>query len=430
MRGVVVERRRWMSMGKVLALVLGGGIWVGQGGCSGGGEAVSSLPVVRDSAGITIVENRDRQWGSSAAWCVGNPLTTIGAVDGPPPYQLFTVLDATRLSDGTVVVGNSSSGELRFFGPDGTFIRSVGSADGGPGEFKGANALRAVRRIGGDSIFTWDLFAQTASVFASDGTFAYAYRLDGPARMLFYRGMLADGSLLMMAYDYESDESGDRVEEGYTRQRLDYLLYGSDHRLLETLTGVPGEVHFQAQLGTHGMITVGAPFARVSSVATDASLIYLATGEADEIAVHHRLAEPVKLIRRVGTTKPLTAAMIERDRQARMAGDSAIQAEEGISPRARRLFSRIPYPEVVPPYGRILVDSEANLWAQVFRVRDEDDQAWSVFDPGGVWLGEVTLPRNLRVYEIGADYVLGRLTDDLGVERVLVFELRRGGCAT
>jgi len=431
MGGRVGRRRGSGRLVRIVVRFAWVGPWVAMAGCAPSSEDGPSRPIVRDSAGVTIVENRAPRWVGGAEWCVGTAVTSIGDVDGAPPYQLYSVLDATRLSDGTVVVGNAGTGELRFFSRDGTFTRSVGSMDGGPGEFRGANALRAVRRIRGDSIFTWDLYAQSASIFAPDGDFVRSYRLEDSTRMLFFLGILDDGSLLMMAYDYRAEGRGEAVAEGLMRERLDLFRFGSDHRLTETRAGVSGGDRFQAAWGREGMITMAPPFARVSTAVTGARHAYLATGDADEIAVFDELAAPVKLIRRLGTTRPLTSDMIEHDRERRIAGDSAIQADEGLSPRARRLLANLPYPDVVPPYGRIMVDARSNVWVQVFRVRDEDAQEWSVFDEEGTWLGQVGVPSGLRVFEIGSDYLLGRVRDGLGVERVVVYALHRdGGCAS
>jgi hypothetical protein len=46
-----------------------------------------------------------------------------------------------------------------------------------------------------------------------------------------------------------------------------------------------------------------------------------------------------------------------------------------------------------------------------------------VFDPDGRWLGDLDLPRGLRVDEIGADYIAGVERDTLGVEYVKVYRV-------
>ena len=56
---------------------------------------------------------------------------------------------------------------------------------------------------------------------------------------------------------------------------------------------------------------------------------------------------------------------------------------------------------------------------------DRPAPLWTVFDPEGRALGFIETPEGLTVLEIGADYLLGRVTDDLGVESVQVWGLER-----
>ena len=60
---------------------------------------------------------------------------------------------------------------------------------------------------------------------------------------------------------------------------------------------------------------------------------------------------------------------------------------------------------------------------------------WRVYDPEGVWLGDVTLPLGILspcvrgtdpcrpIHEIGGDYILMNHRDDLGVVRVKKYRL-------
>lgn len=59
----------------------------------------------RDSAGIRIVENARPEDGSRLGWRIGpRPAVSIGKVTGEEPYLLTGASDATRLSDGRIVV--------------------------------------------------------------------------------------------------------------------------------------------------------------------------------------------------------------------------------------------------------------------------------------------------------------------------------------
>ena len=52
---------------------------------------------------------------------------------------------------------------------------------------------------------------------------------------------------------------------------------------------------------------------------------------------------------------------------------------------------------------------------------------WTVFDAEGRVLGFVETPEELEVYEIGEDYLWGRVTDELGVASVQLWPLERSG---
>ena len=56
---------------------------------------------------------------------------------------------------------------------------------------------------------------------------------------------------------------------------------------------------------------------------------------------------------------------------------------------------------------------------------DRPAPLWTVFDADGRALGFVETPDELEVYEVGADYLLGRATDDMGVQSVQVWALER-----
>src|SRR5690606_20467602 len=92
------------------------------------GDAQGGAPraLVRDSAGVRIVESMGASWEEGDAWRIAaQPALEIGMAEGPPDYLLDQVRGARRLADGRVVIANSGSGELRYYGADGTHLRSV-----------------------------------------------------------------------------------------------------------------------------------------------------------------------------------------------------------------------------------------------------------------------------------------------------------------
>ena len=77
--------------------------------------------------------------------------------------------------------------------------------------------------------------------------------------------------------------------------------------------------------------------------------------------------------------------------------------------------------------GAPIVDQSAHVWARIDPdgdVVNPQRRFFDVFDPTGLWLGQVEMPWQFRIREIGVDYVLGTTTDDLGVEYVVMYRLR------
>ncbi len=80
-------------------------------------------PVIRDSAGIRIVEHTAAAAGASPGWTLGTaPALSLGTVDGDPAHELFGVEDALRLDDGTILVANGGASEVRLFRRDGAHL--------------------------------------------------------------------------------------------------------------------------------------------------------------------------------------------------------------------------------------------------------------------------------------------------------------------
>ena len=105
---------------------------------------------VRDSAGIPIVENSGPAWSEGQPWSFGTePTLRIGTVEGDPNYIFERVRGATRMDDGTIVVLESGTNELRLFDGNGSFVRNLGGTGEGPGEFRFLTEMW----VSGDTIF-------------------------------------------------------------------------------------------------------------------------------------------------------------------------------------------------------------------------------------------------------------------------------------
>ena len=100
---------------------------------------------------------------------------------------------------------------------------------------------------------------------------------------------------------------------------------------------------------------------------------------------------------------------------------------EGFRESARRMLESLPMAETFPAFSSIIADALGYLWVEEYEFPGEerDGVLWTVFDPEGRVMGFVETPEGVRVFEIGADYLLGTVRDELGVEYVRVWGLGR-----
>jgi len=374
------------------------------GACGGAGDGAGA-PIVRDSAGIEIVENTAPAL-STPAWTISaEPEVAIGVLDGEPNYQLYQVGTVMRLADGRIVVANGGTHQVRFYGPDGRFIRSIGNKGAGPGEFE---ALNRVGRYGSDSLMVYDWRHRRISVFDTAGTFARSFMVqlsagEYPASV----SPLPDGRLLVSTGSSFTPQS----QSGLHRDSITYYVLSSTGTVLDTLGRFPGWESW-VQTGDRSVSVTSRAFGRGGYVVPVEDFFYAADNDRWEIRLH-RLDDQsvVRIIRLAHTPVAVTPDDIERYRQER-----AIQ---------ERMLADMPYPETYPVFASFMVDHLNHLWVAHYRRPGEVERRWYVFDSDGRLLFEIETPAGLVVTEIGRDYLVGTHRDDLDVEHVLLYGLDR-----
>lgn len=284
-------------------------------GC-GAGEPVASGAVVRDSAGVAIVENASPEWRRGEEWrLAAAPEVEIGVVEGESAYQLHDVVDAARLSDGRIVVLNAGTHELRYYDAEGRHLVSVGGEGGGPGEFRRPSHLF---RLPGDSLLVVDASNQRLSLHDSEGRYVTSRRAP------YVHGRLADGTLIQRVPIRDGHAP---PAEGYARDsvalvRIDLAELASapapvDRRhtasaLGDTIVRMPGGEFFRIMLVGDGIIQLmnnPAPYGRQHQLVVAGERIYTGTGDRYEIAVHRPDGTLERLIRRQVENRPVTGEL-------------------------------------------------------------------------------------------------------------------------
>lgn len=375
-----------------------------------------------DSAGIPVLVISGQRWGPGEAWRVDPaPVLEIGA--GGPDQELFRVRGAVRLPSGAVVVANAGTGELRWFGPDGAFVRSAGGEGEGPGEF---TAMWGVARRG-DTLYAHDFMEGRVERFDTAGLFIDGVSLprdDGlPMKVFPVRG----GYLALHLRDF--DLTG---EWSLQRRIARYVHYDSTGEVLVEFARLPGEEMVSRGGGDadQSWVVGGAPMIghrQWEALAGDV----LVAGVTDEWALRayevgsaDAPTELARILRSPERERPVTDDDVERVNR------EAFSRREEITPEFRRTIEErwevAPPPEVRPTFTGMAGDSEGFVWLRSYLPDAEAaGEPWLVVDPLGDVLGDVLLPKDLTVYEIGVDYVLGSVRDEMDMQLVRLYRLRR-----
>lgn len=386
----------------------------------GGGEAGpgSEAVAVRDSAGIRIVENRAPAWGEGEGWTVADtPSLRLGEVQGEGPEVFGAIGTALRLSDGRIAVLDQDASEIRIFGPDGSHGATAGGHGEGPGEL---GRIPGLVDLPGDTLGVWGMMSQRLSRFGRDGSFLDAVTASDLPGMVGFelRGALGDGRVLVSEGRSFSPEEMERGS-GIHRDTLAELLVERDGSVADTL----GRFASGQSAGSPQDVKM-VFFARSTHFAVGDSRIFAGDSERWEVRVWDDSLRETMRMRRAHEPVEVPPEAVEAERRERLA-----QTEE-MPDQFRGMFRQqvenAVANETLPAFVELLVDGTGHLWVRRARLpTEEGPPRWDVFRPDGRWLGTVATPEGLSVRQVGQDFVLGTRTDELGVQRVELYRLRR-----
>jgi hypothetical protein len=392
-------------------------------GCSGDRAATNA--VVRDSAGIRIVEHAEPDW-TAAPWTIADsPTVSIGSVDGEEPYQLFRVRGATRAPDGRIYILNASTGQVRIFDDVGRFVTAMGGLGRGPGEFRYPAGLLL---LPGDSVAVWDMPGGPRVVFAPDGTPARTEILDQAA---FSETVGAGRG----TEDFRPLENGAFIAAVWVVGQEQDIPDGQLYRPPFELLLIPPDLSDPTSLGTYGgieqmFVDVGGRrrsstvlFSPHYQIASGGSPFTIALGNGDRYDIHVRTADGAlrTILRRTTPPAPITPV----DRDSALASRYAWAEQQGRLPVLERMTAALPEQQHFPAHGSLAFDRAGNLWVQEYGRPTDAFDRWTIYEPDGDLAGWLRSPSDRAFVEIGDDYILALERDENDVERITLYPLRK-----
>jgi hypothetical protein len=180
----------------------------------------------------------------------------------------------------------------------------------------------------------------------------------------------------------------------------------------------------------------GETFGPFGWVATKRDGFYAAYSATPEIGVYNAAGKLQRLLLKPWKTASVTAGDIEKFKDYDRATRRTVTGKPLSAEENRRRDSSLAVMRFAPVFALFAqgwTDRLGNLWVRHFElqhmIRNKVDSPWtypfhySVFDARGWWLGDLELPGNFAVLDVGADYLLGVSKDADGVESVVQHRL-------
>ena len=378
-----------------------------------------------DSSGVEIVLNSAAAWGEAdRAWALSaSPVLSIETAEEEGDFVLHEVQAAVFRSDGSLAVGLGSARQVLLFGSDGELRTVFGGLGEGPGEFRWVGSIAV---LPGDSMAVFDSFTRRIQIFDSSGRLARALTPE-PERAApwDWEELLPTPSGGFILAFHGRFRAG-RVEHGVHRRSVSSFQLSADGATLSEFGPFPGTTQFNGPEGIHNLLGPRVHFG------IQGDRLIVGTADDEEFKVFDSEGHLVRIVRWPKEDRTLSRERIE-EAIHRSVRESSAEIPPAAVDRILTYSMSLPFPEVFPPYGDLRVSDDGYVWVgedlwedRMVPETPHSEQLWRIFDPAGVWLGELQTPKGLEVKDIRAGHVLGVLTDELGVESLRVYELLRG----
>ena len=379
-------------------------------GCSGSSDSPEA-PVVRDSAGVRIVEYTSIPT-LPAMSLPDAPALQLGVLQGDTAQEFGYVWSATRLRDGTIVVADATASQVRAFGPEGTLRWISGREGDGPGEYRNIGWVREH----GDSIAVFDRSLRRLTILSSDGEMRRVVNPeltpDGLSPSVI--SVLPDGSMIISA----TTQLTPNIPPGINRPPISASLYSPGGTFTRSVASISGPEWVLMAVDARRLLAPRV-FGANGAVAAASGMIAVAETERFEIRTLDASGALRGILRVLQEPRAVTGEDVQRYREYRLGQEPDATRH----PRIEREVDALPFPDHHPSLRRIHLDRASRLWVEEYRLPWESQSSFLVFDGGGELLRQIRLPADHLLLEAGPGYLLLRATDELGVQYVRLYEM-------
>lgn len=327
------------------------------------------------------------------------PIQTIAPADSEGVPVLGNIADATRLSSGLIAVVDRSVDAVMFIDSTGKLVGQSGRSGGGPGEFR---SVVGIGQCAPDTLFVWDRMNDRMSLLDTTGALLRSYRPPGNPVDRF-----CAGSAQYLVWQSLSAVGNATADAPPVRGTT-------------VLVSADGD-----SVGGLGDVQAGEiwPLGAVTQFAVTDAGIYMGTADTGVVSLYGRSGQMLRSVD-VGNARRTTTAA-EYDAALSSLINTVPGTAEQVASMKEFMRTRFPMPKYLPAYRAIFTNGHGALFVVTSPLGDGITEL-QAFDQSGANIGEIHVPADLEIFEVGAGYLLGMSADAEGEQRLVLYSLGTG----
>ncbi len=344
------------------------------------------------------------------------PRVRIGALDGPLEYIFGEVTGAVRLDDGSIVVVDEQSDNVRRYDANGRHLWTSGREGDGPGEYRG---LRLLRNCPGAAVTVFDWVQDRITQLDLDGNVVDTRTLNSIGVNPYGTPACStDGRLVFTPWPEDRPSVLERAvgEQWRWRVSLRVAVTGS---VTVLQSGIPGAERTRISRGS----VMPSYWGRSMVFAAVDTGVWFGTSDDYELQHLDWTGRVTRTARWAGPDLAVTDEQVDRYRDYLSGLDRYADGE------GRRRFEREVWPErraylpeLFPAYESLLALADGGLWIRTHRWRVPGEEL-HLLDRDGAWLRRLTMPGGSVLLDAGPDWVLVRQRNAFDVPTVALYDL-------